>query len=201
MTWLPRRRAVLLGLVLGAATAIAGSVAWVRAVTTSAVEAEVALTVPGSVAAPGVAAAGFVLLAAALAVALAGRWGVRLGGTVMVLAGVLTVVSTLGVLTDPSGVAASAAQEAVGVAAAGQVTTTAAPWAAIALALAAGALGVLTTVSSSSWDRPRSRHEPARAAPARERAAEGAVESTADSHPRDDDLAAWDALSEGRDPT
>ncbi|MCU1431484.1 MAG: Trp biosynthesis-associated rane protein, partial [Actinotalea sp.] len=70
-----RRASVLGALVLAGGVLLTTSGAWVRSTTTTPVDADVVLAVTGSAAAPGVTAGALVVVAAALALALVGRWG------------------------------------------------------------------------------------------------------------------------------
>lgn len=196
-----RRRAVLLGLVLGGAALAAGTTTWVRGVTSSAVAAEVELAVPGTVVAPGAGAGGLVIAAAALALALGGAWGRRLAAAGIALGGLLVTASSVAALADPEAAALSAAQDAVGVAAlVGTATATPMPWLAVVLGATATVLGVALLVTRG-WAPPSARHESPRASAGP--APDGP--RTAPDRPHDavadDDHAAWDALSRGEDPT
>lgn len=151
-----RRRTVLVAVVGGAAALLTGTAVWVRAVTASPVDGEVPVSVAGSVVAPGVNAGGLLALAAAFALALGGRWGARLAGLGILLAGVLICSSAAAGLAEPEAAARSAASEAVGVGTlVGPVEVTAAPW----FAVAAGVLLVLTgawaVAHAARWARER----------------------------------------------
>ena len=187
-----RRRTVLAGVALGVAVLAVTGTVWVRATATSAIDAEVPVAVTGAVVAPGVSAGGLVVLAAAAALALGGRWGRRLAAGGVALGGALVVAGSFGALADPGRAARAAAQAAVGVDALGvPATLTAMPWLALVLGATAVALGLWTMVVAGGWaDAPR-RHEggggpDVHAFPA------------AESLPEHD---AWDALSRGDDPT
>lgn len=217
-----RARTVVAGLVVGAAIMVAGSMSWVRATTSSAVEATVELTITGSVVAPAVNAGGLVILAAACALALGGLWGRRLAAGGIVIGGVLAAVSGVAGVADPRSAALSVAKETVGVAVLdGPVTTTPMPWAAALLGLLAVVLGVRTAWVTGRWAAPSPRHEvgrpPARAggassdpdrpidadAPRGTTDPAGSADPTAPADPADpaDPYDAWDALSRGHDPT
>lgn len=207
-----RRRTVLVTLASGAGALLAGTAVWVRAVTTSPVDGDVPVSVVGSVVAPGVNAGGLLALAAGLALALGGRWGSRLAGAGVVLAGLLVVASALGGLADPEAAASSAASQAVGVGTlTGDVEVGPQPW----LAVGAGVLLVLTGLwalaRAARWAAPAARHErPATAggapaatgAPVDGPAAPGAAApgTTSPATPADDHDA-WDSLTRGEDPT
>ena len=213
-----RRRAVLLGLAFGGAALAVGTTTWVRGVTSSAVAAEVELSVPGTVVAPGAGAGGLVVAAAALALALGGRWGRRFAAAGIALGGLLIAASAVAALADPQAAALSAAQDAVGVAAlVAPASSTAMPWLAAVLGAAATFLGVALLVTRG-WAPPSTRHESPQAAagaaaepgapsdgsavaPAGEAPRPGSVSDRPPDAAVDDDHAAWDALSRGEDPT
>ncbi|WP_182113769.1 Trp biosynthesis-associated membrane protein [Actinotalea sp. JY-7876] len=195
-----RARTVWAALVLGAAALLAGTGVWVRGTTTSPVAGAVPVAAVGSVVAPGVNAGGLLVLAAAGALALGGRWGARLAGAGIALGGVLVAASAAGGLADPERAAGSAASAEVGVSAlTGPVVVTPLPWVAVALGAALVLLGVVAVVRAGRWPARRSdRHEvpaPAPGEPSRPTTAQPAPERAAD------DLDAWDALSRGEDPT
>ena len=124
-----RGRWVVTLLVAAGATAGSTAPAWFRASGSSALAGQVAVAVSGGQAAPGVLAAAVVLLAAAAAVGLVGRVGRWVVVAVVVAAGVLVLVSVVGVLRDPAPVATIAVAAATGVTAlAGPVSSTAWPW-------------------------------------------------------------------------
>lgn len=197
-----RQRAVLVSVVLGIGTMATGAAVWVRSVASSAVDPEVPLAVTGAVAAPGVGAGGLVVVAAGLALALGGRWGRRLAAAAITGGGVLVAASAVGGTADPRAVALSAAQEAVGVAAlAGPVAVTVMPWVVLVLAALTIVHGLRTAVVCDRWGAPSARHEVA--GPRAPGPAVPAADTDA-SAPRGvavDDHAAWDALTEGQDPT
>jgi hypothetical protein len=194
---LGRRRAVVVGLVLGAATLAAITMTWVRATTSSALEAEVEVAVAGSDAAASASAGALVVLASSLAMALGGRWGARVAATGVALGGALVVVSAAVVLRDPGTPAAAGAQAAVGVGAlAGEPTVTAAVWLALLTGAVAVALGLLALAAAGEWSRGGRRHERPVGGPAAEAAPGGDGSASVA-----DDQDAWDALSRGEDPT
>jgi len=175
----PRRRAVLVSAVLGVALLATGPVTWVRGRTWTAL-AEVEVAVPGTRAAPVVAAAGVLVLAAALALAVARRRAAVLAAGMVVLGAALAALGVVTVLADVAGVARAGAVHDVGVGA--TVTdagATGAPWLVLVLAGLGAAAGVLAGRAARSWT-VSPRHD----APAAAR-------------PRDD----WEALTMGEDPT
>lgn len=201
---------------------VVGTMTWVHATTSSAVQAAIDLTVPGSVVAPAVNAGGLVILAASFALALAGRWGRRLAAGGVVVGGLLAAVSGVAGLTGPRAAALSAARETVGVAVLdGPVTTTPMPMAAVVLGLLVVTLGARTAWVTGRWAEPSARHEvaadgvPARAASHDGGAADAVPDemmaggaAPGDEAPHQatsagpvDPYDAWDALSRGHDPT
>ena len=182
-----RGRWVVTLLVAAGATAGSTAPAWFRASGSSALAGEVAVAVSGGQAAPGVLAAAVVLLAAAAAVGLVGRVGRWVVVAVVVAAGVLVLVSVVGVLRDPAPVATIAVAAATGVTAlAGPVSSTAWPWFAGVLGLLDVLVGLGLARASARWGATSRRHERTASA------------ATAEA---DDDRSAWDALTRGDDPT
>jgi uncharacterized membrane protein (TIGR02234 family) len=190
---LDRRRAVLGALALGALALAATAAPWVRATTSSALQEEVVVSVSGSDAAAASAAGALVVLAAALAMALGGRWGARAAGAGVALGGLLVAVSAGGVLADPAGPASAAAQQAVGVGTlVGDPTTTPAVWLALLAGVLVTVLGLLAVVAAGGWARGARRHDRQGApTPARTEGPDAPLE----------DQDAWDALTRGEDPT
>lgn len=185
---LTRARSALLLVVLGVLTLATAGPAWVRAQTATALDPAVAVTVTGGAAAPAVNAAGFVVVAAGLALALVGRrarW-VVLG--VAAAAGVLVAASAVGVVLRPDDLAASGAAETAGVTdLTAAATVTPWPWLTAGVGVLVVAAAVTVGVLSRHWTVSSSRHERTPQTPA-----PGAA---VDSHD------AWDALTRGSDPT
>lgn len=205
-----RRRTVLATLVLGGLILLVGTAVWVRASTSSAVQADVALSVTGTVVAPAVNAGGLVLLAAGCALALGGRWGRVLAAGGVVLGGLLVAASAVAAVGGAQAAAVSAAREVVGVGTLdGPASTTPLPWVAVVLGAAAVVLGVRTVVVSPGWVMVSSRHD----SPASSGGRPGAWEDgpTASDDPvqagppdpaqQPDAQDTWDALTRGDDPT
>lgn len=183
---LTRRAATLGALALGALTLLAASLTWVTGTSSTAVDARVHLAVAGTAAAPGVSAAAFVVVAAGLALALAGPIGRVLACSAVVTAGVTTGASAIGVIANPQRVALAAAADRTGLSALdGPAALTAAPQLAVLL----GALMVLWAIwalaSARRWHGSPRRHDRVAVAEADE----------------DDAFGSWDALSRGEDPT
>lgn len=184
-----RRTAVVLAVLLGAAALLVSTVPWVRASGSSALEPVVPVDVPGTVAAPGVGATGLTLLAAGIALALVrrtGRWVVVL---VLAAAGVLCVVSAVGVWADPGPAARAAVADATGVGTlVEEPVVSAAPVLAAGIGALAVALAVWVALTSGRWPQGSDRHERPAEPP----------DGTDDGH---DGRADWDALTRGEDPT
>ncbi|NOJ61205.1 Trp biosynthesis-associated membrane protein [Arthrobacter sp. 260] len=150
------------------------------------------LTIPGSDAATAVTAFALVSLAAALAVSIAGRIARILVVAILLIAGVGIVWNSLLVVADPTGAAAPAIGEAIGVSTGSGATLalTVFPW----LAAAAGVLLTVTAVwmllASRGWNRSKRYEKVADENPS-------ARKSTAHS----DEIDSWDQLTKGKDPT
>ncbi|MDT0165043.1 Trp biosynthesis-associated membrane protein, partial [Actinotalea sp. AC32] len=133
-----RRQAVLGTLLVGGAALASVAPTWVVAGTRSALDDAVPIAVRGADAAPATAAGALVVVAGALALALAGRWGVRVASVGVGLGGVLVTAAALAVARAPEGPARAAALDTVGVATlTDPAGTTPLPWVAAALGLVA----------------------------------------------------------------
>ena len=182
-----RARSAVLLVALGALTLATAGPAWVRAQTATALDPAVDVAVTGGAAAPAVNAAGFVIVAAGLALGLVGlraRW-VVLG--VAAAAGVLVAASAIGATLRPDELAAAGAGETAGVTDLSTAATlTPWPWVTAAVGVlvvvAAVAIGVLARGWTTSSRHERTPQTPSPGAPV-------------DSHD------AWDALTRGADPT
>ncbi|WP_265521072.1 Trp biosynthesis-associated membrane protein [Oerskovia flava] len=182
-----RARSVLLLLALGLAALGAAAPTWLTTSGASVLDPDVAVTLTGTDAAPGVAAGALVLAAAALALGLVGRVGRWVVLAVAAASGVVVGGSAVSFLLDPDGPARSAVAQVTGVTeATGPVEVTVFP----VLAAALGAVVVLAVVAvalaSRRWTQGSARHERGSAPPAGQPA---------------DEQATWDALSRGEDPT
>ena len=186
-----RRRAILVVLALALASLVSGVPVWLHTAGSTALQAVVPVQVTGTQAAPGVPAAALVLLAAGIAIGLAGRVGRWVVTGVVLLAGVLQTVSALSVTGDPEPIARTVVAGATGVGAlTAPVTVTAWPWVAVAVGVAVVVVAAWLGATSRSWSRPSERHDAARS-----------VHGAGASGVRGDDQAAWDALSRGHDPS
>lgn len=191
MTRTPRRAVVLLAITSAAVALVASGRPWVRVDLTGLLTGTPEAAVPGSDVAPLVPAVALVGLAAAAAVAIAGRRGARLAGTAVLLAGAGVVLGSLVALGDPaSAAAASLARTTGGVATpAGAASDTAWPVVAAAAGLVLAACGAGALLLAPRWAAART-FEPARGD------GRSARTSTA-GRPGSD----WDALTRGLDPT
>lgn len=163
---------------------------WISATGTSALSSAVEVTVTGGTAAPGVQAAGLVLLAAAAASLLVGRLGSLVVAVVVALGGVVALASSLPVLTSPGGAARSAASAATGVdLLVTEPQVAAIAWAAPVLGVLALVVAVAAATGAGRWRTGSRRHERA--------GASRAASTGADATPDLADL--WDA-PEGDEP-
>ncbi|MGP7960859.1 Trp biosynthesis-associated membrane protein [Sanguibacter sp. A247] len=162
-----RRSTVLGAVIVGTGMLGVSAPVWVTASGTSALSSVVEVTVSGGAAAPGVQAAGLVLLAAAAAALLVGRWGAWTVAGVLGLGGVVAIASAIPVLTSPVNAARAAASEATGVdVLVSDPVVSAVAWLAPALGLAALVLAVAAATGASSWRTGSRRHEREAGAPA-----------------------------------
>ena len=183
---LSRRTATLGALVLGALTLLTASLTWVTGSSSDAVRAHLRLAVTGTAAAPGVSAAAFVVVAAALAVALAGRIGRLLAVIILAAAGITTGTSALGAIASPQRIALAAAAERTGLPSLdGSASLAPGPYLAVALGALTVFWAIWAGVSARCWQASSRRHDPGAAADVVE----------------DDPFSSWDALSRGEDPT
>ncbi|WP_298460029.1 Trp biosynthesis-associated membrane protein [uncultured Cellulomonas sp.] len=186
-----RRCAILVVLALALASLVSGVPVWLRTAGSTALEPVVPVAVTGTQAAPGVPAAALVLLAAGIAIGLAGPVGRWVVTGVVLLAGLLQLASAVSVTADPEPIARTVVAGATGVGTlTAPVVITAWPWVAAAVGVAVMVVGLWLGATSRSWSRPSARHDAARG---------GRSEGTA--AVPDDDQAAWDALTRGHDPT
>lgn len=187
-----RRVAVTLAVVLAGGLAAAGSATWVTVSTWTVIDDAVDIRVAGAQAAPGVGASAFVVISAAVALAIARRWGRVVAAAGVGLGGLLAGASAVVVLLDPARVAATAARTSVGVGALSSAPqVTAMPWAAVVLGGAAVVLAAWVGLASPRWGSSSGRHDVAMGRG-----------SGATTEPQDTtDRSTWDALSRGEDPT
>lgn len=189
---LARRSLVLAALVMSLALAGMTRATWATALATGFTGSQQTVDVTGQDAAPAVLALALVGAAAAVATTLASRWVRFITGPVLILAGIGSVVSAIGVSADVVGASSSAVAEATGVVG-GSVDAEASVWPLLALvpAVLLVVIGVLVLAVGGRWPRRRSRYQ-------RDASREVAP---AQLDPADDPAAAWDALSRGEDPS
>jgi len=163
-----------------------------------------AISVPGSVASPALAALGFAGLALVAALAIAGP-AIRLvlGVLEVVLGGCVLLAAWLS-LADPVAAVSPAVTDATGVSGSGPTaelvaSATATAWP--AAAFIGGALlmvaGIAVLVTGARWPSSSRRYRAARLADAEERASHADRGRAASDRAIDD----WDGLSRGDDPT
>ena len=201
-----RRSAVLATLACAAALGATAAGTWVSARAWTPLQ-ERTLAVSGLEASPVLGAVALLLVAAALALAMAGRRAARLIGIAVVVAGVLAGASTLAVALDPAVPARGAAEAALGVARVADAAATALPWLALAEAAACLVVGAAVLVAAGGWARGhgsryrRATQDPAPAPTTDAARAAPATQRTPATPAVPDDVAAWDALTRGEDPT
>lgn len=182
-----RARLVLLLLGTGAALLGTAALVWVEATAPTAT-APVRIALTGAQAAPALPAAGLVLVAGALALAVAGRVVARLSAVVLAAVCLGALGQVVALVADPAAAAAAGAAAATGVGRLeGEPGVGMAAWAAIALLLLAAAGAVAAFLAAGRWPARRTRYDrpgTAAAGDARTRA-----------------LDDWDALGRGEDPT
>jgi uncharacterized membrane protein (TIGR02234 family) len=152
--------------------------------------------VSGREAAPATAALGLVALAGAVALVTSGAVVRRVVAALLVVAGAGTLAVTVAFLRDPGGAARAAAARATGVTGSVGFTSTGTVWPAVcaAAALLVVAGGVVAVLRAGRWGGPSRRYEATSGA--------GAVSALgAEASRRDRAYDAWDALSDGADPT
>lgn len=149
------------------------------------------IQVPGSDAATAVTAFALVGLAAALAASIAGRAARWIIAVILAVAGAGIVFSSVAVATDPAASAAPAIGEALGVTseAGVSVTATAMPWLAVLAGLLLVLCAVWLLIAGRGWRTAR-RYEKS---VGRNRSAKADANA--------DEIANWDSLSRGEDPT
>lgn len=186
---------VLLCLLLAALLFATAAMPWVEATVETTV-GELDVQVRGSDAAPAVSALSLVAAAGAVALTIAGRRVRPVVAAIIALSGVGSMLAVIGALRDPVAVSEGVVGEATGVVGTGaEHVLTVWPW----LSLLGGLLvvlgGVWALIASRSWAvSGASRYE---RGPEQRRARPVDIREVG----RRDDIDAWDALTEGRDPT
>ena len=217
------RRTIVLPLVLlgGAAVATAAPT-WLTTVTSTVLDEQVTVTVTGTTAAPGVSAAALVVVAAGLALGLVGRVARWIALLVVALGGVVVAGSAVNIIRAPEAAARTGVAEATGViGVVGDVSVSLAPYLTLVCGLAMVAVVVRQVVAPIDWGSRTTKYDtpatgPAHAAPDAVRDTPPATPTpaatptptatpTPDTAPDDapalDERDAWDALTQGEDPT
>lgn len=189
-----RRAVVVATLLSGAGLGATAAGTWVAARAWTPLE-ERAVAVTGLDASPVLGATALLLVAAALALTMAGRLAARVTGLVVAASAALAAVATVAVVVDPAGPARSAAQAALGVARVEESSSTALPWLTLVVAVAGVLIGVWTCLVAGSWERGGASRYRRGTDDDGERRRGGAPSA------EPDDVAAWDALTRGDDPT
>lgn len=189
------RRIRLLALTLPIASAAIALLAWSQPWVIVAVAEGNVVVAAGDAAAPAIPPFALAALALVGALALAGVLFRVVLGVLQALLGVGIAVSGFLVLADPLQAAAPSITEATGVdglnavrALVEQIQVSVWPGVAVAAGVAAVVIGVAIAITASRW-------------PARTRRYDQSKLEPADGSARPDRLDAWDALSDGHDPT
>lgn len=192
---LTRRIGVIILLLAGVGLLGLGAVPWVSGVANIPGSAVEKISASGGQAAPLIPALGLVVLAGAVALALARRWGIIITCFLTAAAGVATTVISGVVLNDPARAMRSEVTATMSVVlpteAISEVSITI--WTAISAVFGVllAIVSILIWRSSSAWERD-TRHEKASA---RE------FERPDNSGPEVTDADLWDLLSDGQDPS
>lgn len=148
------------------------------------------IAISGQVAAPALSALGLASLALAAALSIARPVLRAVLGAIEIAIGTLILVVALVAISSPVTASAAAVTDATGIGGAESIDALVAlvamsgwPWLAVAAGLGCAAAGVAVLVSARRWPRPTARYDAA----------------TTDEAPTA--VGAWDALSEGTDPT
>lgn len=205
------RRVRLLALLAPAVVAGVALLAWTQPWVDATIEGGVAVTAAGDVAAPALPALALAALALVAALALAGPFFRVVLGVLLVLLGAAITTSAALALGDPVGAVSAAVTAASGVdgddsvrAIVESAQLTAWP----SVALAAGVLGIVAGVgvaaSARRWPERVRKYDAVRTEPVAGAAPASVTDgdaTAAGDAARTDRLDAWDALSDGRDPT
>lgn len=181
------------GIVASALTLMAWTQPWFTLAVTTTDTAKTTLSIPGSTAAPDLSALSLAGLALVAALAISGPVLRIVFGVLQLAIGGGVVASTLVALGSPVAASSSIITKATGVSGTASVaqlvtssSTTAWPWLAVVLGVAAALLGVFTVVTARRWPGPARRYE-----------ATQDTQSSRSTGPVSD----WDELSGGSDPT
>lgn len=194
---LARRTCVLLGLLGAGLMLVAGSRSWASVSFHQAFPAAGELAVAGRHVAPTVVPVALAAVAATVLLAIGKRAVLVVVGLGLVLAGVGSAVAATVAAADRTSLAAIALREAVGLDTSGtaalgspvDVTINAWAYVAVAGAVLLAMVGLAAVVAGPRWSRPTGRYE--RAEPA----------GPSEPAPARPSASAWDALSQGQDPT
>ncbi|WP_298802925.1 Trp biosynthesis-associated membrane protein [uncultured Pseudokineococcus sp.] len=158
---LPRARAVLGLLALGAVVVVSGALTWTRADVDGALAGAGAVAATGGSAAPLVPALGLVALAGAAAASTTRRAGSLVALGVVAAAGAGVVAGAAGVLADPLGATAGEVGQVLGVTAGSvgpgdaSATATAWPWVTAGVGALLAVLAVAALPASRAWPSGR----------------------------------------------
>lgn len=206
------RRVRLLALLAPAVVAALALLAWTQPWVTATIEGGPSVTAAGDVAAPALPALSLAALALVAALALAGPVFRIVLGALLALLGTAITTSAALALGDPIGAASAAVTEASGVdgdASVRAIVESAAltVWPSVALAagILAAVAGIGIALTARRWPERVRKYDAVRTIPVDDAPGSGRAETldAADdgSSARSDRLDAWDALSDGRDPT
>lgn len=187
-----RGRAVVVALASGAALFAVVAPTWFAVRVTTLLQPEATVAVNGATAVPALTGVALVLLAAGAALGIVGRSGRRVVGALVALSGAVAGWLTLAAVGAPEAALRRTAAEQTGVGAVPEgVTTSPWPFVTLALALVVLAVGVIHLRGSGPWPTPGSRVRRGEDRPGNAGLGDAASDPTT----------AWDALSEGDDPT
>jgi uncharacterized membrane protein (TIGR02234 family) len=191
----------VLALLGGALGLLSGSRPWVHAtVNDPLLGLQRTVSASGRMAAPVVVAVALVALAGGVALLLAGRFGRRLVGVVLVLAGAAELAAALGAVRQPGQAIADQVTRAVGRTGGAElrVTVTGWPWVAVLAGVLVVVAGALAVLRAHRWSGPKTRYE----SPASTVTGDEAAPDDGSTASGTEDVArTWDELSRGEDPT
>lgn len=191
---------ILGGLVMAAALFGAASMVWFNVTVPNPVQ-EIEVAVRGTEASPAVPALSLVAAAAFLALSIAGRVLRWVVAAVIPLSAAAMVISVISALRDPQSATETAVGDSAGVIGANAVPDQSMwPWVALVLALLLLLIGLWTVAVVPRWSATGSnKYRRDRDSAAEQRPSETHVHDP--DAARRDGIDAWDALSDGEDPT
>ncbi|SEE16295.1 Trp biosynthesis-associated membrane protein [Ruania alba] len=202
---LSRRTAVLILLVCGAALLGVSLLEWASAPVRTTIGSGGTARVTGTDGAPLVPSVALLIMAAGLAIGLAGRITRVVAAVLAALGGVLAVVASVAFLRDPRTPVTSATAELTGVRElGGAVSMTAAPWVALALGAVVAVLGLVLPLRMGRWAAAAQRYERSTSdqdSGSGERTGDDAGTGGSRAAGPSTTMSDWDALSRGEDPT